>query len=170
MTKIILIFLLFFKLGFTQTNSVFDIARQGTLTEIELLYKSSPSSIDATNDKGYSPLILACYRGNIPVAEFLIDKSKNLNYVADMGTALMACIVKGQTALAEKLIKRKIDVNITDSQGITALMYAVQFKNKKIVSLLLQNGANKTIKDKNGKTAFEYAVFSGEDEIINLLK
>ena len=68
-----------------------------------------------------------------------------------------------------KLLKNA-DVNLTDETGITALMYAVMFKNKNAVMLLLQKNADKTKTDAKGKTAFEYAVFSGQEEIINLLK
>jgi ankyrin repeat protein len=53
---------------------------------------------------------------------------------------------------------------------MTALMYAVQFKNVEIVKKLLNAKANKEQKCKQNKTAFEYAVFSNNEEIINLLK
>jgi ankyrin repeat protein len=82
----------------------------------------------------------------------------------------MACVVKGNLVMLEFLLKNKANPNLTDANGITALMYAVQFQNKEIVKLLLENNANKNTKDKQGKTAFEYAVFSKNELIINLLK
>jgi ankyrin repeat protein len=49
-------------------------------------------------------------------------------------------------------------------------MYAVQFKNIKIIKLLLKYNADKLLVDSEGRTAFEYAVFTKQDDIINLLK
>ena len=72
--------------------------------------------------------------------------------------------------MVQALINKNAKLDVTDSQGKTALIYAVQFKNKEIVEILLNNKASKSIVDKEGKTAFEYAVFGGDDKLINLLK
>jgi len=48
----------------TMAQDIFDIARNGTALEVETVYKNTPSHIDATNDKGYTPLILATYHEN----------------------------------------------------------------------------------------------------------
>ena len=115
-------------------------------------------------------MILACYRGNIEVAQFLIENVKDINYNSDMGTALMAATYKNQPELVKSLLKKKANPNAIDANGTTALLLAVQFKNTALVKLLLEYNADKTIKDNKGKTAFEYAVFSQNEQIINLLK
>lgn len=153
-----------------QTLNVFDIARKGTLNEIETIYKKDPTLINSIDQNKFSPLILACYRENIEVAKFLITHVANINYSSDMGTALMAATYKNQVALVQLLLENKADVNATDAEGTTPLMLAVQFKNIELTKLLLKYKADKSIKDKKGKTAFEYAVFANDDQIINLLK
>lgn len=153
-----------------QNKSVFDIARNGTLAEIQNLNKSNPDLINSLNENKSSPLILACYRGNIEVAQFLIENVKDINYNSDMGTALMAATYKNQPELVKSLLMKKANPNAIDANGTTALLLAVQFKNTALVKLLLEYNADKTIKDKKGKTAFEYAVFSQNEQIINLLK
>jgi len=55
---------------------------------------------------------------------------------------------------------------LSDYQGKTALMYAVQFKNIEIIKLLLQHKVNKSILSNEGKTAFEYATFSGDETLL----
>lgn len=163
------ILLLVANFSFSQL-SVFDVARKGTLQEIESLYKANPDAINQVNESGNSPLILACYKGNEEVAKFLIKNVKEINYNTGMGTALMAAIVKGNESLTKHLLENKADVNLTDANGTTALMYAVQFQNVALVELLLQYKADKNLKNKEGKTAFEIAVFTGNQEIINKLK
>jgi hypothetical protein len=155
---------------FAQQKSIFDVARNGTLPEIEQLYTENKNCINEINEFGFSPLILACYKGNTEVAKFLIEKKTNLNYVSDEGTALMAAVVKGKNELVKLLLENGANPNLTNLEGTTALMYATQFKNIELVKLLLQYKADKTIVNKDQKTAFEFAVFSNNDEIINLLK
>ena len=151
-------------------KDIFTIARNGTVEEVEEIMKSNPSAINELNDRGFSPLILACYKNNNEVAKFLVDTVEDLDVTTEMGTALMAAVVKGNVEIGTYLLERNANPNLTDSNGITALMYAVQFKNVALVKALLEHKADKTLLDKNGKTAFEYAVFSENKEIINLLK
>lgn len=153
-----------------QQKTVFDIARSGTLAEIEHLNQSHPGLIDTINENNSSPLILACYKANIVVAKFLIANVKDLNYKSDMGTALMAATYKNQIELVQLLLQKNANPNGVDANGTTALSLAVQFRNTSLVQLLLEYNADKTIKDIKGKTPFEYAVFAKNDEIINLLK
>jgi ankyrin repeat protein len=82
----------------------------------------------------------------------------------------MACVIKGNIKMAEILLLNKANPDLTDINGITALMYAVQFQNEKMIQLLLDHKANKSIIDKQGKTAFEYAVSTKNELIINLFK
>lgn len=153
-----------------QVMDVFEVARKGTVSQAEAIVKANPKAFNVINENGFSPLILACYRGNNEVAKFIITQGADINAKSDMGSALMACIVKGNNEIAQFLIANKADLNLVDNQGTTALMYAVQFKNTAIMKLLLANNANKDLKDNKGKTAFEYAVFSNDEAIINLLK
>ena len=151
-------------------TTVFDIARTGTVEQITSLFKQNSKIVNATNDAGYSPLILACYRGNIEVAKFLIKNGADVNANSSMGSPLMAAVVKGNIEVVNLLLEKRADVNVTDANGITALIYAVQFRNAEIVKILIDHKADKTHVDKEGKTAFEYAVFTGNESIINLLK
>ena len=92
-----------------QDKNVFDVARKGTLSEMEAIYKQKPELIDAINDNKATPLILACYRNNETVALYLSDKVANINYNSGMGTALMAAIMSGNKVIIEKLISKKAD-------------------------------------------------------------
>lgn len=149
---------------------IFDIARKGTIEQAKEVLNVNPKAFNDVNENGYSPLVLACYRGNNEVAKFLIENGSDINGNSKMGTALMSAIVKGNNEIAKLLINKKADLNAADANGITALIYAVQFGNIEILGLLIANNVDKTHQDKEGKTAFEHAVFAGNEEIINLLK
>jgi uncharacterized protein len=170
------LFWLFISLVFINFSSaqiklnIFDIGRKGTVVQAKDLLKSNPKIFNTTNQEGFSPLLLACYRRNNEVAKLMIESGCDLNVNSNMGTALMAAIVKDNNEIAQLLIEKKADLNLADANGKTALIYSVQFQNKVILKMLVLNNADKSHKDKEGKTAFEYAVFAGNEEIINLLK
>ncbi len=156
--------------GFSQSADIFDVARKGSLADVQLIVKNDPKSLNKLSPEGFSPLILACYRGNNSVAKFIIENGGNIDGNSPMGTALMAAVVKSNHEIAELLLTNKANPNIADPNGTTALMYAVKFQNAGLVKLLLANNADKSKLDKDGKSAFEYAAFSGNNEIIQLLK
>jgi len=163
-------FLLFFALVVhSQNKNIFDIARKGSLEEVEFCYRSNANSINEIDDKKSSPLILACYRANEAVALFLADKVQDLNYNSGMGTALMAAIMSANTKIIDKLISKKVDLNQSDTNGKTALIYATFFNKNEIVKSLIRAGADLKLKDKEGRSALDYANFNKNTELIILL-
>jgi ankyrin repeat protein len=174
MKKLILMMSIFLSFTFVsaqeKAKSIFDIARTGTVTEVKELMKQNPDIINQTNDSGFSPLILACYRGNVEVAKFLMDNVKDINYKSQEGTALAGLSVKYNKDLVEHILKKNANPNLADTTGSTPLFWAVKFGNKELIELLLKYKADKTIKDSQGMTPFEYALQTNNKEIINLLK
>jgi ankyrin repeat protein len=152
-----------------QDKNVFDIARKGTLSDIQEIFNQTPELINAINDNKATPLILACYRNNEAVALYLSDKVSNVNYNSGMGTALMASIMSGNKVIIEKLISKKADLDQTDTQGKTALIYASFNNNTEIVQMLIKSGANKKLADKENRTALDYAIFNKNTQLIILL-
>lgn len=174
MKNLIILIGIFFSFAFlsAQENkkSVFDVARSGTVAELQDLMKQNPNIINETNERGFSTLILACYRGNKEVASFLIDNVKDLNYKSQEGTALAGLSIRYDKELTEHLLKKNADPNIADATGTTPLFWAVKSGNKELVEMLLKYKADKTLKDAMGITPFEYALKTDNKEIINLLK
>ena len=163
------LFLFFSAFLQAQEKNVFDIARKGTLTEIQDVYKKDPTLINSINDNKATPLILASYRNNEAVALFLSDKVSNIDYNSGMGTALMAAIMSGNKIIIEKLISLKADLNQKDTQGKTALIYAAFNNNTELVQLLIQAGADIKLEDNEKRSALDYAKFNKNTQLIILL-
>ena len=102
--------------------------------------------INQTNDKGYSPLVLATYHGHAEVVNFLLDHGAEANANSSYGTPLMAAVVKGYYEISELILQFNVDVNGTDQNGTTALHYAVMYKNYTLTKLLVSYKANPLIK------------------------
>lgn len=152
-----------------QTADVFEIAKKGTVLQMQELLAKNPEMADAANSNGSTPLILAAYYANEAVALWLCDQVKDINYHSGRGTALMAAVMSGNAATIAKLLAKKANPDITDTDGKTALMYAVYFNKDEIAKLLVDNGANKQNKDREGKTALDIARFNKNTKLIILL-
>jgi hypothetical protein len=155
--------------GVAQEMNVFDLARKGTLEQIEAAYKKNPQAINAIDERNSTPLILACYRGNTAVANFLAEKVNNLNYNSGRGTALMAAVMSGDLNIINKLISVKVDLNQKGEGGKTALIYAAFFNKEEITQALIKAGADKNIQDEDGRKALDYANFNKNTKLIILL-
>jgi ankyrin repeat protein len=152
------------------SKNIFDVARSGTLLEAKTLFQNNPKVVNEINTAGYSALILACYRGNTEVAAYLINNGADINYNNEMGTPLLAAVVKNNLAIVTLLLKKGINIEAKDANGTTALIYATMFKNHEISRLLIGAKANFDTKDNRGNSALDYAILADDDQLIQILK
>lgn len=151
-------------------DDVFSIARNGTVAQMEQLYKKNPKIINTENEYGYSPFVVACYNGNAKMVAYLVDKIEDINGISKYGTPLMAAVYKRDEAIVDILLKNGADVNKGDDGGTTALHYATLFNNTPIAEKLINAGAKANVKDRSGKTAYEYAISYKNQKLITLIK
>ncbi len=150
-------------------QDVFEAARLGDLTRLRELVKLKPDTVNALNNAGFTPLIIAVYRDRIEAVEFLLASGANVDADSPEGSALLGACYKGHLRLAQLLIGRGAALNRPNTHGTTALMYAAMSGNAELVKFLLNRGADKKAAEKSGKTALDYAAVSGSVEIRRLL-
>jgi cytochrome c peroxidase len=86
-------------------------------------------------------------------------------------TALHKACYWNHTHMMDWMLKElKIDVNVQDYNGDTALHDAAMFGHEKIVEALLVAGADRSIKNKQGKTPAEVAGDYEKEETKAILK
>ena len=75
----------------------------------------------------------------------------------------------GKTKNIEKLLKKNIDINVKDTNGMknTALIYAADLGFKDTVKVLIDSGADVNIRNEVGETAIMKSVFAINFETIN---
>jgi ankyrin repeat protein len=92
------------------------------------------------------------------------------SYASD-GLELIQAAEQGNIAKVKTLLAQKVDVNIKDIYGRTALMRASQNGHNEIVKILLAHGADVNAKNSKGITALMCAPKNKEGyEIVQLLK
>lgn len=134
-------------------------ARAGSLESARLLVAAG-SDVNGLSAFGTSPAIMAVHGGNIELLEFLLKNGADIESSASGHTALHAAILRGSLeavallldhgANSEALLQKptparrqSTDYSFHDSLiGATPLWLAARFTEPKIMSLLLERGAD----------------------------
>jgi hypothetical protein len=99
------------------------------------------AKITDVND-GRTPLHVAAWSGNVPVAELLIAKGVDIDAKENNGgTPLHRACLHSHKVVVELLLAKGADLNVKDNKGQTALSFAKEGKYEEIVELLRKNGA-----------------------------
>ncbi|KAH7165757.1 ankyrin repeat-containing domain protein [Dactylonectria macrodidyma] len=126
------------------------------------------------------PLQLSVLKGDLGIAELLLNAGANPNAVDAVGTTALQllCSKSHQSSvqsleMATLLLRRDADVNAPAGRnryGSTALQAAANYGDAALVSLLLEHGAdpNAPLCDKGGRTALQAAAESGNLDLVLL--
>ncbi len=178
------------------TEDFFKAIQRGDLKEVERIL-SINSSLIHEKENGASPVLVAVYNQKPEIADFLADKSGNLNIFeasalgktnqvmlqlardinlvnafADDGFQPLglACFF-GHYETAEYLIKAGAPVNNPSNNAmmVTPVQSAAAAGHAKIVLLLLSHNANPNVREQNGNTPLHAASQNGDLKIIHSL-
>lgn len=169
----ILIFILFPTIAFAQYQNktdIFDAVRNGDLQSVKNQIAANPDLANSIDSNNHTLLIIAAYYGQKSIVDYILPLTNKINHKSANGTALAAAVVKNHSNIINTLLDYRADVNITDDNGVSPLMYAIMFRNIPIITLLIRYNADLHLVDQSGKTTFEYALSTENQDIINLLK
>ena len=134
------------------------------------ILEADPNSSDSNGD---TPLIIACYHGNIRIATLLLQARANINQQDNDGDTALIAACTSETPhndLVRLLIQSGADINIKESElQVTALIVAAQCGHTSIVQYLLDEGAPVNTQDLNGFTSLMIASQNGHSEVVRVL-
>ena len=128
------------------------------------------------NNGGFTPLIQACYLGNIRAVKILIDKGADVNIKTKLGVnAIQKASYNGYADIVELLISNGANVNEASNVGKTPLMKAVELggrtkdrmfedvynRYKRTIKILIKNGAKLDVSNKYGDKIVDHSVRTG---------
>lgn len=141
---------------------------------LRLLLNKRRTNTDLYNDEGERPLHLAAYSGRVDLIRMLLDRGAGLNLLDDnennaLHHATMNYNSSGAEATVEFLLSRGINSDIRNMQGNTALHYAADSGDIKVIKALLRLMADANIKNEDGNTPLHMAAMNGNMAAVRLL-
>jgi ankyrin repeat protein len=109
---------------------IHEAARVGDVEQIKFLFKQSPDLVDATDEKGRTPLHIAAANFRTNAAQVLLSLRAKVNARTDSGqTPLHTAVRQGDIAMVRLLLANRASVNARDKFDNTPLLLAVQSAN-----------------------------------------
>ena len=111
--------------------------------DIASLLIGAGANVNAANELGVTPLMLACINGSAPMVDALLQAGADPAVARVTGeTPLMIASRTGNAAVVRLLVAGGADVNAATTGGHTALMWAAAERHADIVRVLAEVGAD----------------------------
>lgn len=92
---------------------------------------------ESSEDRGYTAVMDAVWRGNYEITKLLIERGAELNTISKEGQSnLVLAVGADRVKICEILAKNGADPDIKDQMGMSAYGYATLFKKTEIVEIL----------------------------------
>ena len=154
----------------TQRDNILTLAiKSKNIDIIKKVLKNNKNLLNKPTKYGDYPVMIAITKGNYNIfMELLKYKNIDLSVKNKLNqTVLHIAAQRFKTdQIIKKLLDMKIDANITDIYGKTALFYLITRQNDSVIKYLIDK-TDLTIRDKNNKTVYFYA--TANYNVFNLL-
>src|SRR5690625_1262242 len=138
-------------------QDIFNLAATGTAEQVREAIAAG-ANIEARDDNGVTPLMLASAGGSADVVQALLAAGANTEARdAEGWTPLMWASMLGSADVVQALLAAGANTEARNDNGRTPLMYASWFGSADVVQALLAAGANAQAQDQAGNTAWTYA-------------
>lgn len=134
----------------------------------KLLLDRPGVDIDALNNAGESPLMMAALKGNLAGAQRLLERGAKVNQTG--WAALHYAAAGPEPKLVQLLMDRGADLDAASPNETTPLMMAAQYGSEESVGLLLARGADVKRKNQKGLGAVDFARLSGREPLVKKLE
>ena len=160
-------------------DDCFKACETGDLDRLRQLF-SGGVVFDITDYTGNSLLARAVQSGRLEVVRYLMENGADPTVENEEGhTLLMLAVWNGHEAVANYLIEKGLDLHARSNNGRTALLLATDAMSRnepeeqgphlRVITTLVDKGANVNSTDTNGRAPIHFAVESGNIEAVEFL-
>jgi len=150
--------------------AMLQAAGSGDLPILTELLAAGASPNEHAGDMLNTPLIASVSTGKLEVMKLLLQSGADPNARNRLGRTALFTAAAGWSKALNYLIGHGANVNISDKDGITPLIYASMYGNLTIVGSLLKAGADPDKVDNSGRKAEDYASEGGFDKLVKMLQ
>lgn len=126
---------------FAGNLALISAVRYNHLETAKLLIEHG-ANVNASSFEG-TPLYLAVSKGNLDMVKFLLENGADVNMLHRFRSVLIVAAASGYFEIVKALFQYSTpDINLSDWEGKTALMYALQNNRSELVKYLKQHGAH----------------------------
>ncbi len=104
---------------------------------VQMIYDLGAELNAVSEDRGYTAVMDAVWRGNEKITKYLISKGADLNTINKEGqNNLILAVGANRESLVKLLAENGADPDVKDMMGMSAYNYAVLFKKQRLVEIL----------------------------------
>ena len=104
---------------------------------VQMIYELGAEINAVSEDRGYTAVMDAVWRGNEKITKYLISKGADLNTINKEGqNNLILAVGANRESLVKLLADNGADPDVKDMMGMSAYNYAVLFKKQKLIEIL----------------------------------
>lgn len=147
-----------------QRNTALHVAvREDSGKAVEALLKSPGVDVNAINQAGETPLMLAAIRGQLDLVKLLVERGALVN---DAGWSALHYAAAGPNEhVVRFLLGRGADIDARSPNGTTPLMMAAGYGGLSGADILIEAGADATLRNDHQMTAADFARRAGQDDL-----
>jgi uncharacterized protein len=144
------------------------IALQERSTKTAKLLLGQPGiDVDALNQAGESPLMIAALKGDLAGAQGLLERGAKVNQPG--WSALHYAASGPEPKVVRLLVERGAAIDAASPNDTTPLMMAAQYGSEESVDLLLARGADPARRNQKGLAAADFAKLAGRESLTQRL-
>ncbi|KAM7392086.1 hypothetical protein PAMP_022722 [Pampus punctatissimus] len=129
------------------------------------------ANLDMFDEEQRTPLMAACENNHLDTVKYLLRAGAAVSHKDIMGfTCLHLAAKLGHSDIVHHLVSKASKyINCQDDGGWTPITWAIEYKHKELVHLLLTKGVDVNIRDKEQNVCLHWAALSGCDDIAQAL-
>lgn len=137
---------------------------------VELLLESG-ANVEGGSDSKETPLFAAVDNGDTKMAHLLLQAGASMKRDTEDVPFLCIAAQRGYEDMVKSFLEHGAEVDESDDEGCTPLLYAAAFGHTMVARILIEmGGANSAHRDENNWTAQSHAKQAGHEDVASLLR